>query len=268
MNSKGHLIHFHNERSTDTRRPNMAHVAVERANARIALQHRHDLFLECAGQRVRAPPPPRGLLLRGKRRVPVDPAAAAGAEAGLRGRRFRRVRFRVFHERPHLVVRCLVTGHLAFLCSRMIARHVPGQPQTQKEAREEAKERRAVDSEPPRQLRLRNALPETALQQHLGLPSVHPCPFPSVVTSSPQRPGASPNNKPKLLHFRLPQMLESQVPPTPLATCTQRPAVRERASGLDPDSSGPRLLARLHATRFRTVHECRPCRGCLLDFQW
>ncbi len=35
----------------------------ERANARIALQHRHDLFFEHPGQRVRTPPPPWGLLL-------------------------------------------------------------------------------------------------------------------------------------------------------------------------------------------------------------
>ena len=35
--------------------------------------------------------------------------------------------------------------------------------------------------------------------------------FSSVVTSSPQRPGGSRNSKPKLLHFRLPQMLELQL---------------------------------------------------------
>ncbi len=80
-----------------------------------------------------------------------------------------------------------------------------------------APDRRAVDPEPPRQLRLRNALLEMLLLQHPGLPSVHPCPFPSVVTSSPQRPGTSRSNKPKLLHFRLPQMLDLQLPPTPAA---------------------------------------------------
>ena len=80
-----------------------------------------------------------------------------------------------------------------------------------------APDRRAVDPEPPRQLRLRNALLEMLLLQHPGLPSVHPYPFPSVATSSPQRPGTSRSNKPKLLHFRLPQMLDLQLPPTPAA---------------------------------------------------
>ena len=37
----------------------------------------------------------------------------------------------------------MVTGHLALLCSRMIARPLPGQPQTPKEAREGEKERRS-----------------------------------------------------------------------------------------------------------------------------
>ena len=67
-------------------------------------------------------------------------------------------------------------------------------------------------------------LTEIALQQRPGLPSVHPCPYSSVVTSSLQRPGDPRNNKPRLLHFRLPQMLDYQLPATPYSRCGSIPA--------------------------------------------
>ena len=72
----------------------------------------------------------------------------------------------------------MVAGHLALPCSRMIARVAPGQPQTPKEAREGAKERRSGS----RQLQSRYALlalaaagnapsNETAILIVAGLPS-------------------------------------------------------------------------------------------------
>ena len=42
----------------------------------------------------------------------------------------------MFHERPHLAVRYMVNGHLALLCSRIVASPVPSQPQISKEVRE------------------------------------------------------------------------------------------------------------------------------------
>ena len=45
-------------------------------------------------------------------------------------------------------------------------------------------------SEPPRQLRLRDALIQVVLQQHPGLPSMHPRTVPALLTKQTERTGA------------------------------------------------------------------------------
>ena len=51
-------------------------------------------------------------------------------------------------------------------------------------------DRPRVYPEPPRQLRLRNALIQIVLQQHPDLPSVHPRTFPALLAKPTSRPGA------------------------------------------------------------------------------
>ncbi len=93
-----------------------------RADVGTVPQHRHDFFVEHPGQRIGAPPAARRPLLRGGTRILPDPVSRGGAEAGLRGRRFGRMRFPVVHESPRLVIGCVQTRHLALLFSRSFAR--------------------------------------------------------------------------------------------------------------------------------------------------
>ena len=77
--------------------------------------------------------------LRGKHRILVNSVTGGSTEADPGSGDFRRVRFPVFHEGPHPVFRNMVTGHLVLLCSRIVARSVPGQPQAPSEARRRQK---------------------------------------------------------------------------------------------------------------------------------
>ena len=60
-------------------------------------------------------PSPQGFLLRGKRRIPVDPDAGGTAEARLRGGNVCWVDFFLFHVKPHLLIGYMAARHLALL---------------------------------------------------------------------------------------------------------------------------------------------------------
>ena len=76
----------------------------ERANARTALQDRHDLGLEDIGQGVRPPPAPRLAVPRGDGEVAGKPVAGGPAEARLRSRDVDCVGFLQGHEKPLLAI--------------------------------------------------------------------------------------------------------------------------------------------------------------------
>ncbi len=106
-----------------------------RANAGIVLQHRHNLGVKNIGQRVWTPPSPRGFLLRGKCRIPLDPVAGGSTETCLRGGYFSGAGFPVFHERPHLVISYMAAGPLALLY-REYRETITDRPQSPKEDRQ------------------------------------------------------------------------------------------------------------------------------------
>ena len=89
-----------------------------RAQIRRGLNHRHDLLLPNALERIGPPPPSRRLLLRRQPRIALDPIAGRGAETGLGGGHSRGVCQANTHEQPHLVVVDVEAGQASIpLCS-------------------------------------------------------------------------------------------------------------------------------------------------------
>jgi hypothetical protein len=83
----------------------------DRPEARVRLQHRHDLSVEHGRQRIGPPPLARRALLRGQARVMRDTIAGGGAEPGAGGGDGDRVGCSVLHEEPHLVIGHVAAGH-------------------------------------------------------------------------------------------------------------------------------------------------------------
>ena len=76
-------------------------------------------------------------------------------------------------------------------------------------------DRSTVHPEPPRQLRLRDALLQVVLQQHPDLPSVHLHTFPALLAKPTSRPGAPSSTSQKVSNFGLAQMGDLQLGLTP-----------------------------------------------------
>ena len=72
-------------------------------------------------------------------------------------------------------------------------------------------DRSTVHPEPPRQLRLRDALLQVVLQQHPDLPSVHLHTFPDLLAKPTSRPGAPSSTSQKVSNFGLAQMGDLQL---------------------------------------------------------
>ena len=86
-----------------------------RPQPRHGLEHRHDLVVEHALERVGAPPAARDALGRGRARILRDPVARGRAEPRLRGGHGDRVGRTMRHEEPHLVIGHVAAGHGALL---------------------------------------------------------------------------------------------------------------------------------------------------------
>ena len=74
------------------------------AQTRPCLQHRNNLCLPDAGQRVWTAPTPRHLLLRRQARIGDQPISAGCADPGLRRSDWHGVGLVELHEKPHLAV--------------------------------------------------------------------------------------------------------------------------------------------------------------------
>ena len=100
----------------------------DRTNPWMGLQNRDHIGFKKTTQRVWLSPPPQGFLLGRKPRILVDPVSGSSAETSLRRSDLSGVVFFVYHERPHLVISNMTSGHLALLCQRIVARLLPEQP--------------------------------------------------------------------------------------------------------------------------------------------
>jgi hypothetical protein len=83
----------------------------DRPEARVRLQHRHDLGVEHGRQRIGPPPLARRAFLRRQARVLHDAVAGGGAEPGAGRGDGDRIGCSVLHEEPHLVIGHVAAGH-------------------------------------------------------------------------------------------------------------------------------------------------------------
>ncbi len=130
---------------------------------------------------------------------------------------------------------------------RRVARGTRRQVPVQLPRHDPLVDRPATHPEAPRQLGLRDAPGQVVFQQHPRLPSVHPSPAPSLLTTSTGwNAGPSPPTT-KVCSFRLPRMGNLQLPPThvrnePVIVSSVSPRIRRQTRRTPILDAGPRAV--------------------------
>ena len=132
----------------------------------------------------------------------------------------------------------------------------PAVPGKTRPAASRSRPRLAVGEKPPRPLRLQDVLVEVVLQQHPGLPSVHPCPASSPVEKPTERAGSPGIDRPKLSDFGLHecQLYSCREHATGATAATGRSIQRDSGGLLPPTPPRLPVQYRRASTTNRYVH--------------